>query len=507
MESATVRAVTQSQLQAGTARVDITGSSTDQIDDPLYAAVHTAPDPGTDRLYVRALVLLDKGEYTALITVDAVAIGEIGSISNEYLPDVRVTLQQEFGIQPRHVIINASHCHGVVCADVESRTVQAVREAMKGVVPVTVGVGRGYEDGIMENRRMMLRNGREADVRRAYGLPADDEIDPTTDTAGLVDPEIGILRLDRAQGGTLALVFNFACHPIQGVPGGGNTADLSGFAAQVIENGLGQGAVALFVQGCAADINPLRYRDIDTPPDAEPMGRRLGLSTLRAAQEIRCEAEGAVQLVDESIALPKADLAPFIEALKTEQTRLLQALQPTSLNLKSFIPLQIKYSLSPQYPSFDAHAYLHEEKMGRTNLRHLDETNRARLDQYCKNVYIMEELTRLGVNLGLLRMHHARNCDSAGSTVEAEMTGLRVGSFALLTFAGELPVAMGLNVKRSSPHDYTFVAGVTNGYLYYTPTDEQLRNRGGAQEDSDCFVAAGWQKLFEDKALAILQKL
>ncbi len=489
------------QLWAGVAKVDVTGSATDQIDDPLYAAVDAAR--GRDRLYVRALVMRDATTTAVLVTVDAVAIAEIGSIGNDYLANVRASLRQDPGIVAGHVIINASHCHGVVCADVESRTVQAVREAFRGQVPVTVGVGRGHEDRISENRRLQLHNGREADVRRAYSLPADEQVA----AVGPVDPEIGILRLDRIDGDTLALVYNFACHPIQGVPDGGNTADLSGFASQVIEEGLGEGAIALFVQGCAADINPILYRDVDNPADAEPLGQRLGLSTLQAARKIRGMAAAQVKVIADSIALPKADLLPHIEALEAEQSRLLQALAPTPLNLKSFVPLLIKHSLSPEYPSFDSHRYLHEQRMGSQHLRQLDDVNRRLLDQYTKNIHTMEQLTRMGVNLGLLRLHHARNEAHAGATVDAEVTGIKIGPFALLTFAGELPVTMGLHLKRASPHEFTFIAGVTNGYLYYTPTAEQLKNRGGAQEDSDCFVAPEWQRLFEDKALEILSQI
>ena len=99
------------------------------------------------------------------------------------------------------------------------------------MVPVTAGVGTGHEDRIMENRRLKLKNGREADVRRAYSLPPDEQIAEV----GPVDPQIGILRLDKEDGQTLAVLYNFACHPIQGVPSGANTADLSGFASRVIE--------------------------------------------------------------------------------------------------------------------------------------------------------------------------------------------------------------------------------------------------------------------------------
>lgn len=39
------------------------------------------------------------------------------------------------------------------------------------------------------------------------------------------------------------------------------------------------------------------------------------------------------------------------------------------------------------------------------------------------------------------------------------------------------------------------------------PTDEQLRNRGGAQEDSECLLGTGWQKIYEDKVIEIINKI
>ena len=89
-------------------------------------------------------------------------------------------------------------------------------------------------------------------------------------------------------------------------------------------------------------------------------------------------------------------------------------------------------------------------------------------------------------------------------TLRTEIVDPRYG---LVTFPGELTVQIGLNIKKNSPHKPTFVAGYTNGYIYYCPTVEQLANRGHAQEDSDCIVAPGWQKIFENKALEMLRKL
>lgn len=92
-------------------------------------------------------------------------------------------------------------------------------------------------------------------------------------------------------------------------------------------------------------------------------------------------------------------------------------------------------------------------------------------------------------------------------TLDVELVGIRIGDFVLTTFPGELTVRIGLNLKKGSPHEHTFVAGYTNGYIYYAPTTEQLQNVGGAQEDSDCLLAPHWQKVYEDKAAEILRNL
>jgi hypothetical protein len=476
-------------LRAGVAKVDIT--------DPA-AATGGAP------LYTKALVISDGNTTVVIATVDAVALAEIGSIPKGYLAGVRLQLEKELQIKPANVLINTSHCHGVVCKDVERRTIQAVKEAWRHMVPVNVGAGRGHEDRIMENRRLKLRGGGEADVRHAYGLPPDEEV------AGIgpVDPEIGVLRLDRKNGQTLAIVYNFACHPIQGIPSGGNnSADLVGYASQVIEDNLSAGAVALFLQGCAGDINPVLYKDVSHPRDAEPLGNMLGLGTLKAVRTIPTREHAELRIVNETLELPRADLAARIASLRAEQTRLLHSLKGTSLNLKTFLPLYVKYRVSGEFPSYYSHGYLHDKMIGKDGWSKLDAENRRNMEQYVQNIHVMEELTRVGENLALLQMHQAQNAAAGKRTMDVEVLGLRIGQFVLVTFPGELSVQIGLNIKKRSPHKLTFVAGYTNGYIYYAPTEEQLSNRGCAQEDCDCLLAPGWQSLFENKAAEILQAL
>jgi hypothetical protein len=482
------RAVIAGSIRAGAAKVDITNRDAGPVNDLLFA---------------KALALADRTTTVVLITVDAVAIGEIGGIRNGFLPNVRARLLRDFRIEPAHVLINASHCHGIVCADIEDRTVRAVGEALQAMVPVRTGAGVGHEDRIMQNRRMKLKNGREVDVRHAYSLPSDAEIAEV----GPTDPQIGLLRLCREDGRTLAVVYNFACHPIQGVPSRGNTADLVGFASRVIEENLGGGAIALFVQGCGGDINPIGYKDVDHPRDAEPLGNLLGLSALRGLRQISCAPGGRLAIRSQTISLPRGDFAERIAAMEAEQVRLLKSLHGTSMNLKSFLPLAVKYGLSGDFPSAESHRYLHDRARGRDDLVKLDAENRKSLRDYIENIHTMEELTRVQTNLALLKKHQAQNAAAGKRTIDVEVAGLRVGDFVLVTFPGELTVRIGLEIKKSSLHRLTFVAGYTNGYIYYCPTPQQLLNPGFAQEDCDTLLAPDWLPIFEKAAAAILRSL
>lgn len=476
-------------MLAGVAKVDITDRAAGPVNDPLYA---------------KALVLKSDTTTVVLITIDAVAIGGIGRIKDDFLPNVRMRLQQELGIAPASVVINASHCHGTVRTDTEQLTIEAVKAAWKRLVPVKVGAGTGSEARISENRRLKLKNGSEVDMRRAYSMPRDEDVA----SVGPIDPQIGLLRLDREDGRTMAVLYNFACHPILNPPSTGNSADFPGFASKVIEESLGGGALALFVQGCGGDINPVRYKAVQQPSSAEALGNLLGFGVVQALKQIKTRAGGELKIIHEVFALPRgADLEQRITAIQSEQAKLLSSLKPTDINFKTFLPLLIQHKLSPEFPSFYSQGYLHDQAQGRDELAKLDATNRKSLDAYLENIHTMERLTRLNVNLALLKKHLAQNQAAGKPTVDAEIVGMRVGDFRLVTFPGELTVEIGLNLKRRASAPFTFVAGYCNGYLYYLPTVAQRGNTGYAQEDCDCLVAPEWQALFESKALEVLNRL
>jgi hypothetical protein len=484
-----VAAAGEQVLFAGAAKVDITDYAAGPVHDPSYA---------------KALVLRQGESTTVLITVDAVAIGGIGYLDDQFLPAIRQELAKDPGIAPERVIVNASHCHGVVRRDSAGLVVQVVREAAKKLQPVSVGAGVGEEAGISENRRVILKDGSQVDMRRAYSFAWDDEIA----SIGPIDPQVGLLRIDREDGHPMAVVYSFACHPIMNWPSKGSSADFPGYASAVVESAFGEGTLAFFVQGCGGDINPLHYKEPQFVADAKPLGHQLGMTVLRGVQQIKTHSHGTLCVVRQNLSVPlAADYSKRVETLEAERQRLVQSLQGTNINFKSFLPLYIQQSLDAEHPAAGAQSYLHEQQSGGSDLVRRDEENRRQVAAYLANIQIMERITRLNTNLALLKKNQQLIGAMAVQTLDAEVCGLRIGDFKLVTFPSELTVEVGLQIKNEAKDPYAFVAGYTNGYLYYTPTVEQRANSGFAQEDCDCIVAPEWQRLFTASALEVLKTL
>jgi hypothetical protein len=493
-------------LRAGVGKSDITRWKTGETtgDMAMKAALGTEGKAEIrihDPLYAKALVLDDGGTRAAIISMDVIAIGGLGEIKDDFLRIVRAEIERGLNISGKNILVNASHNHltgGQICDDVVEKTVEAVRHACANMAPVRIGAGRGKEDRITMNRRIKLKNGKTWTERHAIPSPEDEDVAGV----GPIDPEIGVLRIDRLDGRAFAVVYNFAAHPYSGASGGGVTAELPGFASKVIEQNLGNGAMALFLQGATGDITEIYYKEVNRPRNAEPLGMMLGLSTLEAWRGIKT-AGGSIKVISETLELPRrTDIPERIKALEKEQADLLQSLADTSLNFKAFLPLYLKYQLSPEYPSYYAYWYKHQQLMGQTELALLDAENRRNIEKYLSNIYAMERLARIQVNREILKERQAINEKSGSATLTIEVQIVKVGDFVLVTFPGELSAQIGINIKRASPHRNTFVAAYSNGYIHYAPTDDAFD--GWGYEDTNCLLGRGWQQIYEKGVASLL---
>jgi len=477
-----------SDLYAGTSKIEISERNAGIFNDPAY---------------VKAIVLQRGKTLVVIVTLDVVALAEIGGISNDFMLRLRARAKNELGLSADNLIVTASHSHSIIRGDVIDLTMRAIKIARTKSIPVKVGLGATKEYRISENRRLLLDNGGELDVRHAYSLPSD----ISTVATGKIDPAIGVLRIDDLNSRPVAVLYNFAAHPILGVPSGGNTADYPGFASKVIEETLGGNVVAFFLQGAAGDVNPRRYKDINQARDAEPMGERLAIDVIKAWKNIVTKRKGQLSITKEVIQLPlDQDIDNRIEKNIARQTQLLNSIVGSSLNFRSFIELYMQKAISPEYPSAHKYRYLQEKSLGQSDLSNLDSEKKQNIGAYLTNIYIMEEITQLKTNLDLLKKHKLKVAEFNSKYISVELFGIRIDNMKLVTFPGEISVEIGIDMKSRNGDD-TYIVGYTNGYIYYTPTPEQKKNIGFAQEDCESIVAPEWRAVFDQASDSIVNRL
>lgn len=317
--------------------------------------------------------------------------------------------------------------------------------------------------------------------------------------------EIGVIRFDRPDGRPLALLFHYGCHPLLGVPDGRVTANFPGIACRRIEEALGEGATALFLQGCGGDVIELNFKDFSGPRSAEAFGAELGWCALRARRGVQTGVM-TLDAVRGAVSFPRrSDIPARLAELRAEEEVLLRSLRFTTLNFKGFMTAYLKERLFPEYPAAEATNYLHEAAVGADALRRLDAFQRRNVAKYLDNIRAMEELARLEDRIATYS-HHQREIEAAGGApVETELLAFRLGDGVILSNPTELLAAVGLKVKNFSPFPHTLVAAYSNGYLHYGAPAAACA--GGGYEVTECLLAPEWEEIFLAEARGLLDRL
>jgi hypothetical protein len=250
--------------KAGASSIDITPSM------PMWMAGYgSRTRPGNEvalPLQAKALALQDaNGRTLMFISADILGIPAI------VRKTVEKKLADEYKLDPSYLVMCASHNHSGpevrsiqtflekrdpartemvnrYRAELINKLIKVAGEAFANLSPAEVAYGKATA-GFAMNRRM------------DYSLPkSDPRYGKTPNNAGPVDHEVPILRVTGKDGKLLAVLFSYACHA---TTVGNYTfhGDYPGFAQHFIEEAH-PGAIALFIQGCAADQNPHPRNDM-----------------------------------------------------------------------------------------------------------------------------------------------------------------------------------------------------------------------------------------------------
>lgn len=256
---------------AGAAKADIT--PTEPVPLAGYGGKTRMSQRVEHPIWLKALALKDdSGATSVLVTADLVGL------SDTMVSIIAKTALEKHGIPRERLILNTSHNHSCpVTADVlwlyyeftpEEATVkdrytamvyskyeEVIGKAIANLAPAELAFEQGLA-GVAVNRRRS--RGPES---RALG--------------GQVDQDVPVITV-KSGGDLKAIVFGYSCHTTA-LGGLSINGDYAGFAQLELEKSF-PSSVAMFVQNCGGDANPLpriRGRDVEAIELASMYGKVL----------------------------------------------------------------------------------------------------------------------------------------------------------------------------------------------------------------------------------------
>lgn len=385
-----------------------------------FAARHGVCEGIHDELFARALVIEDAPTVVALVSLDLLAVG------SDFVERTRRAIAARVPIEPAAILIASTHTHaGPVTINaffnpdesldagymalLNDAIVEAVETAWRSRFGARVGIGTGTIEGLGVNRRS------------PDGKP--------------VDGEIGIVKVDDAQGRTRAVLINYGCHPT--VLGPDNllaSGDFPAMAIGRVEGRLGDGSFAMYVNGAQGDISvghssELSAIGVITPgrtfERATELGHQLGDSVLSALPAIATRESARLRFGTLVAGFP---LKPYPSPEQTEK-----ALHDAERRVNE-LPAN---GVSPEY-------------------------------RKAKSELLYSSITHF----------YARQAtEYKDGVLPMELQAIQIGDSVFVAVPAEVFVEVGMRLKNAGGLR-TFVAGVTNGYIGYLPSRKAFETGG-----------------------------
>jgi hypothetical protein len=422
-----------------------------------------------DPCKARAVVFDDGEKHVALVGLDALLIVE------QHVAEVRKRVAGKTDIPPEAILIGASHSHSsgptgmVVPGDFDhaSELVQDLAyEQSSAADPVyiarmidgicyaiihawetrseqQIGFGRGEEGDVSFNRRWRMKNGLTFTHPR-YGNPE------AIETAGPIDPEVGVIGAWNEEGELTGCVVNFACHATASPPG--ISANWPWAMEKVIRGAFGDDVVVVFLNGNSGDVtqvdNASPYRRIGGDSDALRVGGSVGAEVVKVLVGLSPTARTTELTLD---------------------------------HRQEFLPIARR---KPSPERLAACLDLVKEKP--TEAKAINDWI------WAKEIVLLD---------ALIQKEPVR---------QVEVQAIQVGPAVFLSNPAEYFCEFGLQQKEASKFPFTWPVSLANGCVGYVPTTEAMGPGGGGYETrltaySNLIPEAGDQ--IRDRGIALANEL
>jgi len=264
--------------EAGLAKVDIT--PVESVPLAGYGGKTRMSERVDHPLWIKALALRDEsGAVSVIVTADLVGL------SDKMIGRIAGAAAEEHGIPRERLILNSSHNHSCpVTEDVlwlyyeftveeaaaRDRYTEKVYRDYDSVIAAALADLAPAELAFEQGLAGVAVNRRRSRGQESRALP------------GPVDPDVPVITV-RSGEKLRGIVFGYSCHTTA-LGGLSLNGDYAGFAQLDLERSF-PGTVAMFVQNCGGDANPLpRIRGRDA--EAVALAERYGLILAEAVRQV-----------------------------------------------------------------------------------------------------------------------------------------------------------------------------------------------------------------------------
>jgi len=397
-----------------------------------------------DDLHAKALVMESGGERFALVACDLICI------DRAVASPAKQIISDEVGIAPENVMIAATHTH--TGPEVRRGRVVKVDEGWLGNLPRRIADAVKDAASKVSDGEVFPNRGEEPDLahNRLFRLKDGTESfgfrdrDQVAGAAGPIDPELLVAKFVDAKGRVRALMVNYALHV--DVIGGGK----ANFISADWPGELAKAVAAIYGEDCVTLFVNGCCGDINQHPYLEPsaLSCRGPEGAVRLGRAFGCLA---VNVAEKAEPMEDATLAARLEVLDI-----------------------------PYYE--------------------VDDKMRAYIAELKKK----EELT----TAEKFTVERVESWDLGGKSEAVPVQAARAGEMAFVGLPGEIFCRWGLEIKKWSPAEFTFVVELANHWVGYVPTIEQaVRGGYGAMPVLSRRLTTDAGQRMTDAAFVMLQDL
>ena len=344
----------------------------------------------------------------------------------EVVESVRKAASQLIGIPEKNIMFCATHCHSGP-APTADQDRPAIEQAYVTNLPyLLIGAIRMAHDNLSSAKIGFGSGSVRIGMNRRH-TRSDGVTVIAANPEGPIDEQVAVIRIDTSDDQPLAVLVNYACHSV--VLGNGSNVisrDWPGVMYDTVEKITG--AKCLFLQGAAGDINPWPGAPCDRLDVMEQLGKEIGGEVISVWAGINLKSEVDLAVASKNLAIPLEPLSKYAGKL-------------------------------PQLAEWDS------------------EAGNMTLGDFKTWLYNMGSRPQKTIG------------DGDNLSVMAEMQAIRIGDIVVISFAAELFVKIGLEIKNRSAIKNTIVAAYTNGSIGYVPLPEEYAK--GGYEITEAFYGYG----------------